>query len=200
MRCIKPLLAFGEKYLDRVVCVMGAGLGAQGPEFMQQYLQRLGGQLDEARRQLESWRQVARSLGLSLDELIARYGANADPAVVRGGAVVRGLVARVDELAATETALRHAALGSRPWVFLGHLDWGTAQATWAVFRPALPTTLEGIVYAATGLALTLALYQGMAKPLAKRFWKAIASPRGPKRRAPGRGPRGFVANGETGPL
>ena len=32
---------------------MGAALLAQGPEFLQQYLQRLGGHLDEARRMVE---------------------------------------------------------------------------------------------------------------------------------------------------
>ncbi len=173
---IKRLLVVGEKYLDRAICVAGAVLGAQGPEFMQQYLQRLGGQLDEARRQLEIWRRVAREFGLSLEELTARYGANTDPAVVRGGGVVRDLAARVDGLAATEAALRGASLWTRPWVLLRHLDWGTAHATWTMFRPAVPTTTEGLIYAAVGLGLAAALYQGGVKPLCRRWRRAPAAP------------------------
>jgi len=176
----KPLCSFTERFLDRAFCVAAAALGAQGPEFMQQYLQRLGGQLDEGRRQLESWRQVARSLGLSLEELISRYGANADPAVVRGGTVVHNLVARVEELAATETALRQASLWMRPWVFLRHLDWGTAQATWAAYRPALPTTLEGLSYAAAGLVMAIAFYHGLIRPVARRCARQASAPNLPK--------------------
>jgi hypothetical protein len=175
MRWTKRLLQAGETYLDRVICVAGAALGAQGPEFMQQYLQRLGGQLDEARRQLEIWRRVAAEFGLSLDQLTARYGANADPAVARGGGVVRDLAARVDDLAATEAALRGSTLWTRPWVLLRHLDWGTAHATWSVFRPAVPTTMEGLVYAAVGLALAATIYHGGAKLFVSRQRRAPAA-------------------------
>jgi hypothetical protein len=38
---------------------VGAGILTQGPEFLQQYLQRLSGHLDEARRLLEQTPQLA---------------------------------------------------------------------------------------------------------------------------------------------
>jgi nucleoside diphosphate kinase len=50
----------GETLLDRVLCVAGAITLSQAPEFFQQYLQRLGGHLDEARRVLASFEAVAR--------------------------------------------------------------------------------------------------------------------------------------------
>jgi hypothetical protein len=151
---------------------------------MQQYLQRVGGQLDEARRQLEIWRQVAREFGLSLEALIARYGANGDPAVARAGGVVRDLAGRVEELSATEAALRNASPWLRPWVLLRHLDLGTAHATWAVFHPAVPTTLEGLGYAAAGLALALAAYHGVMRPLLRR---PAGTPAAPATARPGAG-------------
>ena len=49
-----------ETLFDRVLCVGGAVTVSQAPEFIQQYLQRLGGRLDEARRQLSQFDDVAR--------------------------------------------------------------------------------------------------------------------------------------------
>jgi hypothetical protein len=174
MRWTRPLAALPaalEKFLDRALCVAGAVACAQLPEFMQQYLQRLGGHLDEVRQQIAIWRRVAQESGLTLEQLITRYLANADPVVARGGGVVRDLLARADELAAAEAALRHASLWARPFVFLRHLDWGIARGTWQVFRPAVPTTLEGLAYAAVGVALALAVWHGAVKwPLAR--WRA----------------------------
>ena len=40
----KTLLGAGDGLLDRALCVAGTVLFSQIPEFMQQYLQRLGGQ------------------------------------------------------------------------------------------------------------------------------------------------------------
>ena len=169
-RTLRPVASAGEKLLDRTLCVVGAVLGTQLPEFMQQYLQRLGGHLDEARRQLEIFARVAREAGMTLPQLTERLSANADPAMARMGGVVRDAAARVDELAAAESALRHASLWSRPFVFLRHLDGGIAHNTWTVFRPAVPTTIEGLVYAAVGMMAVMALYQlAVVRPF--RSWQ-----------------------------
>jgi hypothetical protein len=175
----RPLAAIAtalESILDRVFCVAGAVVCAQLPEFMQQYLQRLGGRLDEARRQLESFARVARESGLSLADYITRLSANADAPVAKTGGVIRGLTTRVEELAAAEQALREASGWARPAVFLRHLDHEIAEGTWAVFRPAVPTTTEGLAYAAVGVVLALALYQSMVRwPLAR--WNASRATR-----------------------
>ncbi len=158
--CLRPLATAAGRILDRALCVAGALLGSQLPEFMQQYLQRLGGHLDEARRQLEIFQRVARQAGMTLVQFTDRLSANADPAMARMGGVVRDAAARVDELAGAETALRQASLWTRPFVFLRHLDAGIAHNTWSAFRPAVPTTVEGLVYATAGLLIVMALYHG----------------------------------------
>lgn len=152
-----------EKVLDRVLCAAGAMLGAQLPEFMQQYLQRLGGHLDEARRQLAAFAAVARQNGLTLEQYMARLSDNVDPVAAKTGGVIRVLAARVDQLAGAETALRHASGWTRPWIFLHQLDREIASGTWAVFRPAMPVTMEGLIYAAIGLLLIFTLYYGAIK-------------------------------------
>ena len=158
--------------LDRLLCVLGAVFLSQAPEFMQQYLQRLGGHLDEARRQLERLGATAQQSGLTLDQLSAHAAASADPAVVRLGGVVRDTAARVDVLSGAESALRHASLFSRPFVFFRHLDPSIASATWSAFRPAVPTTLEGMAYAIVGMVAALAVYHLGLKTPVRRAWRA----------------------------
>lgn len=167
------LLAAGEGLLDRVLCVAGAVIFTQLPEFFQQYLQRLGGHLDEARRQLLQFQGVAASSGLTLDALARQTSQNADTAVAKLGGVITASVNRVHELETAYTALQHASVWTRPFVFLRHVDRSIAEATWAIFKPAVPTTIEGFVYAAAGMLVLLGLYHGGIKyPLTR--WRKRA--------------------------
>lgn len=154
----RTLLGAADGLLDRVLCVAGAVLFSQAPEFMQQYLQRLGGHLDEARFQLAQFQRAAAQSGLTLERLISQTTANSDPAVARLGGVMTDAVQRADALAQAQDAILHASLWTRPFVFLRHMDSDIARATWTIFRPAVPTTAEGLVYALVGVAVLLGLY------------------------------------------
>jgi hypothetical protein len=196
---VRSLLATGEGLLDRLLCVVGAVLFSQIPEFIQQYLQRLGGHLDEARRQLEQFRTVAAQSDLTLDQLIARSLSSVEPTVTRLGRVIQETMTRVDALAAADTAIRQASLFSRPFVFLRHLDFSIVHATWAIFKPAVPTTIEGLFYAACGVLLALAFYHGGVKIPIRRAWRRRAARRAdaaglttaaPRSEMPGRDPSG----------
>ena len=171
---LRPLGRAGERLLDRVLCVLGAAGLSQAPEFFQQYLQRLGGHLDEARRQLAGFEEVARKSGLSFQQYIDLLRSQPADAVANTGARIAEIQTRVESLSAAEAALRGANLWERPFVFLRHADWDIAGRTWEVFKPAMPVTAEGFVYAAAGMVLALVLYQGcVATPCraAVRRWK-----------------------------
>ncbi len=157
-RPLLPLMRAGSGLVDRALCVTGAVLFSQLPEFFQQYLQRLGGHLAEAQRQLEQFRKVAEKSGVSLDQFASDVAAQRDPAMARLGQVIGDAHARVDTLAAAESALRDASGWTRPFVFLGHVDPRIARGTWEAFRPAVPTTAEGLAYAAVGMVAMLAAY------------------------------------------
>ena len=176
-RPLQAALAKGDGLIDRLLCVIGAVVCSQLPEFIQQYLQRLGGHLDEARRQLEQFQTVAAKAGLTLQQLVANSLASTEPTVARLGGVMRDTAARVDALAAADTAIRHASMFTRPLVFVRHVDLGVARATWTIFRPAVPTTAEGMIYAAVGVLLALALYHGAVKFPARRYWRRRAERR-----------------------
>jgi hypothetical protein len=169
---IRSVFSTGEGLFDRLLCVLGAATFSQVPEFMQQYLQRLGGHLDEAGRQLDQLRAAAARSGLTLEQLTAHTAAAGDPAVARLGAVLKEATGRVEALAAAEAAIRHASILARPFVFLGHLDPAIARATWSIFKPALPTTVEGLIYALVGVLVFLGTYHfGIRRPVA-RAWRA----------------------------
>ena len=171
----RALLGAGSGLLDRALCVLGAVLFSQIPEFMQQYLQRLGGHLDEARRQLLQFQNTATQSGLTLDRFISQTTANAEPAVAKLGGVMTETINRVDTLEAAQSAIQHASLWSRPFVFLRHLDPAIARATGEIFKPAVPTTLEGLVYALTGMLVLLAVYHlGIKYPVTRMLSRRSA--------------------------
>ncbi|MFI5356580.1 MAG: DUF2937 family protein [Opitutales bacterium] len=158
MKLRRQVFEAGDTLIDRTLCVLGAVLFSQAPEFMQQYLQRLGGHLDEARRQLAHFQQVAAQAGITLDRLISQTSASPEPTVAKLGGVISETTARVDTLAAAQSALQDASLWTRPFVFLRHLDPAIAHATWSIFKPAVPTTAEGLVYALAGMLVLLGVY------------------------------------------
>lgn len=168
MRVGRALIGLSDGVIDRVLCVIGTVLFSQMPEFMQQYLQRLGGHLDEARRQLANFSRVAAQSGLSLEQLIKQTSTNADPAVARLSGLMSEATNRVETLESAQSAIEHASLWSRPFVFLQHADAQIAQATWDVFKPAVPTTVEGLVYAVIGMLVLLATYHlGVRYPVVR---------------------------------
>ncbi len=169
---LKPALGAGESLLDRLLCVAGAVAFSQFPEFVQQYLQRLGGHLDEARRQVAKFTETAAQSNLSLPQFIDRTSANTDTAVAKLGGVMQDAVDRVNELSFANAAIHDASLWERPFVFLRHVDPEIASATWEIYKPAVPTTTEGLVYAIVGVVVALGLYHGLIKAPAQAALRA----------------------------
>ena len=161
--------AASEGFLDRLACVIGAVCAAQAPEFFQQYLQRLGGHLDEARRQLAGFEQAALAAGKPLDDFATDVVANPDPGLAKLGASIQDTIERVDELTAAQHALVDASVWTRPFAFLGHLQTDIARATLQVFKPAVPTTMEGAFYAAVGVALAFSVWHFAIRLPVRRF-------------------------------
>jgi len=179
----RGFLRLFDGIIDRILCVLGAVLFSQGPEFMQQYLQRLGGHLDEARRQLALFQHTAAQAGLSLDQFISQTGANPDASVARLGGIMTDAVERVSTLQLAHDALMHAPLWERPFVFVRHLDLAIARATGAVYQPAVPTTAEGLLYALAGMLVFLTLYYFGFKRAVALLGRRGAAPRSPARTA-----------------
>ncbi len=133
-----------------ILALLVAGLFSQEPEFLQQYTQRLSGRIDELTRQAREFEARVQAFGLTRDEAIARFKANPDP-VVAGEAAAReadlALLARLERQRAN---LQGGSELSRLMAMIGELDPEIARATYADFKPAVPVTTQGLVFAMAG--------------------------------------------------
>jgi hypothetical protein len=152
-------LAGVDLVLDRLLAVVGALAASQLPGYMNHYMQRLAGHLQEAQLNLQAWQSIADDMvGGSLDQLVTLYLTNPAPEVVAAGEKCTADIARVDELQGALTALQEAGMWQRGLEFLRQCDPTIARQTWDDFVPNVPLNLEGWLYALVGLLLALALY------------------------------------------
>ena len=149
----------------RVVRTLGLGLGllgglvtAQGPEFAQQYTQRLGGTLDELRRTIAVLDADAAAVGTNRQGAVDRLRGNGDALVARRGEAARADIVRLKGLEAQQRALAEAGgpLG-RLATLVRDPDLSLARATYQDFVPAVPATADGII---AGLLGFLAAWGG----------------------------------------
>lgn len=152
---------------------IAGGLGAsQGPEFTQQYRQRLGGAVDELRRVVARFEADAQAVGRDRDGAIRRLGENADELARRQGEAMRETIARLERLEAQRRTFNEAGPLDRMLVLLRDGDRELMGAAFRDYRPGLQTTEDGLLAGAGGFALfwggTLALAALSRAALARR--------------------------------
>jgi hypothetical protein len=140
-----------------LAAALGAAVFAQFPEFYQQYLQRLGGRLDQARLDVARIAQDAAILGRSVQAYIEELLASGTEAARLAARRELARLDSADQLQGAYAALRDAGPLERPIALLRHLDGGVARETLRVFEPAVPVTIEGLLYGAAGLVAGLLL-------------------------------------------
>ena len=102
--------------LAAAIGLLFALIGMQGPEFTQQYRQRLGGALDELKRVVSAFDADAARQSITPVEAIARLEGNPDPLAQARGAAIENDIARRDKLQNALDAVRRYAV---------ILDWGS---------------------------------------------------------------------------
>ena len=145
------------RMLNGVAAVLGAAAASQFPEFYQQYLQRLGGRVDQTRLELERLLNDAATLGRTLEAYLEELLASGTEAARLAAERELDRVGDADGLETAYQALSQAAPLERPFAFLWHFDPDIAADTLSVYAPALPATAEGAVYAAIGMVAGLGL-------------------------------------------
>ncbi|MDY6826806.1 MAG: DUF2937 family protein [Bacillota bacterium] len=140
----KPL-QFIDGIVDQICSVIGAVALSQFPQFFGQYMQRLGGHLDEAKRALEQYIRAVEALDLTLEEYIREHIQSGSEIFVSSGEIIQGLVERVNSLEQSYQAMEEATIYNRWFVFLREVDWSIASGTWGNFVPGVPTTVEEIL-------------------------------------------------------
>lgn len=141
----------------KIVALLGAGVAAvcaagsaQGPAFVQAYLQRLGGHIDEATRTLNEF--TGGAAGRLVGDVATRER------------LVAEFAGRVDELSLARSEITEAHPLMQPLALAAHADPEILNATWRAYTPAMPLDTPSLVYAGIGLAIGWL------------FWEAVQSP------------------------
>ena len=142
-----------------IAAVFAAG-SAQGPAFVQAYLQRLGGHIDEARRTVEELRNGAVSRSVTDNGSRER--------------LVEAFTARLAELEASRDAILNAHPLWQPLAMARQADRDIASATADAFTPAMPLDPNSLIYAVIGLALGWAIWELLQWPVKARVRKRRA--------------------------
>ena len=151
--------------LLKAITLAGGLAGAAGlsqfPEFSQQYVQRLGGAVDELSRFVQEFDADAASLGLTRAAALGDLAQGGAMGAKRAETVAR-TVARYERLSADLASLEAAGPFTRLYR-AGHLSDGEiAGKAWAAFRPALPVSFEGAVCAGIGFLAGWGVLAGLA--------------------------------------
>jgi len=131
----------------------GGLLASQGPEFTQQYRQRLGGAVDELRRVVARFDADAVAVGRDREGALRRLGENADELARRQGEAMRANAARLERLESQRQAFAEAGSLDRMLVLLRRGDPELMGAAFRDYRPGLQMTEDGLIAGAIGFVL-----------------------------------------------
>ena len=152
-------------------------LGTQGPEYAQQYRQRLAGAIDELTRIVATFNDEAKSHALTPAEAIARLKTNADPLARERGVDIEFDMIRLDRLKAAFDAFKNGGAWARLVALAEDFDPTTARLAWKDFEPAVPTTAEafgvGLVALIWGWGTTHVCAWPVRRRIAKRRAEAV---------------------------
>ncbi len=133
------------------VVIGAAGIAAsQAHAFLIQYVQRLGGHLDEARAHLNN---VQNGLRYRLMSDTVRKELEAEAS------------RRVAELQDAYHAIADGNVVLKPFALLHHADPTMLAGTWHDFVPALPATTDSIFYVVIAMILGFMVYEIVKLPV-----------------------------------
>jgi len=139
-----------DGFLGAVVIAASGVAASQAQAFMIQYVQRLGGALDEAKSHLAN---VQSGLRYQLMSDTVRKELEADAN------------SRVAILQNAYTSITESNILLRPLALLRHAEPTLLNGTWRDFVPALPTSSESIVYVIAAMILGFIAYEIVKLPI-----------------------------------
>jgi len=166
-----------ELLLRRLALAVGVlcGLAAtQGPEFAQQYRQRLAGAVDELSRAVATFDAEAAAETITPDEAIRRLQDNGDLLARERGRDMADDKARLARLQDAQAAFVGGGPVERLATVFVDFDASVARRAWGDFQPAVPTTVEAFVVGAAGWVLGWAATHLVVWPVRRRARRVSA--------------------------
>lgn len=169
--------------IAKALCLAGAFAGggtfSQYPEFAQQYMQRLAGQVDALGQVVADFDVSALDAGLTRTQALDQMTGTAF--LDARQADMRETFARHTVLTGTLVDLRGASAFARIQLIHRLNDSETLQNTWADFQPAVPVTAAGAVTGGAGFlggwTLTALLLSLLKLPFGRKRTPKVGSTR-----------------------
>jgi hypothetical protein len=120
------------------IAVLAGLIGSQGPEFAQQYRQRLGGALEELNRIISEFDAEAQGQNLTPAEGLRRLEDNVDPLARQRGEDMAEAIERANRLSAQLKAITTGGPLTRLTVVAKDFDPEIARSTLGNYEPAAP--------------------------------------------------------------
>lgn len=155
------------KTLALIAGVSGAVAASQYPAFTQQYIQRLGGQVDALTKVVMDFDRSAVEAGLGREEALQQM--TGTPFLTARQSDMRRTFARHVALTDHLAVLRNATPLERMVMPHRIADEETFAATWSDFSPALPVTRAGALSAGLGGFLGYASVVMLLSPIGALF-------------------------------
>lgn len=140
--------------------VLLAGSLSQFPEFSQQYVQRLGGAIDELSIVVRDFDKSAEATGQSREAALSSL--TGTEFLSRRQDDMRRTIGRHENLVLDYENLREANVYARLGYIARHSDRAIAVRTWQDFQPAVPLTLDGLALTLIGYLSGYGLSSGLS--------------------------------------
>lgn len=150
-----------SRIVNGFVALLGAAGFTQFPAFYQQYLQRMGGRLDQIHLDIARLLKDAQSAGQTLEEHLNALVSSGTEEARQAAQREAERLYSADQLESAYQALAAASPVQRPVVFAEHFDPALARETVSAFVPAIPATQEALIYGGSGMLLALLLFIGI---------------------------------------
>jgi Protein of unknown function (DUF2937) len=132
------------------IALLAGLIGSQGPEFAQQYRQRLGGALEELNRIVSEFDAEVQRQNLTPAEALKRLEDNSDPLARERGEDMGKAIARAERLNDQIHAMNSAGPLMRLYVAATGFDPEIASSALSNYEPAVPLSVGALT--AGGLA------------------------------------------------
>lgn len=149
--------------LDRIFVLIGAFLGSQLPQFMEQYIQRLAAHIAELNHLIEKLRGIASLSNKTLEQYIGKFLNSSDSDFTLQGQFMEEMVSRWATLTSSWNQITQSSLWMKPYVFLREMNSSLVESTWKGFQPGISLTVEALCYTLLGAFFGFIIYQILLK-------------------------------------
>lgn len=130
--------------LALAIAVLAGLIGSQGPEFAQQYRQRLGGALEELNRIVSEFDREIQRQNLTRADALKRLADNSDPLARERGQDMGRAIERAQRLDTETHAITSAGPLMRLYVVATTFDPDVARSTLDNYEPAEPLSIGAL--------------------------------------------------------